>query len=464
MNKKIYAVIDIETTGGRPDREKITEIAIVLFDGEKIIDSYETLINPERTIPANITQITGITDTMVKDAPKFYEVAKTIIEYTENTVFVAHNVRFDYNFIREEFKQLGYTFTRKKLCTVRLSKRAFPDIGKYSLGRLIHHFGIKVNARHRAMADASATVELLKRIFQKESQKGLWDQFINLNIKESKLPASITMEDLHNFPEECGVYYMHNEKGDVVYVGKSKNIQKRIMEHFSQDTPKSNLMYQTVRSISYELTGNELTALLLESHEIKRISPWINKAQRSKTLPYAIFKYKTEAGYKGFDFFRASKKNLDTHEIVGLFPSKKSALGRLKRAIEDFELCQDINFGKQGEKPCFHYQLNLCKGPCAAAEPVEWYNARVEKAADQLSIALDGNFAIIDRGLAPQEKSIVLVERGQYRGFGYIDQSTSITSMEDALTHIKSYNNTPDTIRIIRRYLATEKAYTRIDF
>ena len=237
--KKKYAIIDIETTGGRADREKITEIAIILHDGEKILDKWETLINPERAIPYNITQITGITDRMVADAPKFFQVAKKIVEMTEGAIFVAHNVRFDYGFIREEFRRLGFTYMRKQLCTVRLSRKAFPGIKSYALGNLIKHFGIKVNARHRAMADTAATVEILEMIFQKEKSEDDVLDMINLGVKESKLPANITMEKLHELPEETGVYYFLNKKGKVIYVGKSINIKKRIIEHFTSKTDKA---------------------------------------------------------------------------------------------------------------------------------------------------------------------------------------------------------------------------------
>ena len=165
---KTYAIVDIETTGGKATRHRITEIAIVLHDGKKILDQWETLINPECYIPHGITELTGITQEMVQDAPKFYEVAKTIVEKTEKAIFVAHNVRFDYGFLREEFKRLGYTFSRRQLCTVRLSRKAFPGLRSYSLGKLIKHFGIKVNDRHRAMADTLATVELFEKILRQE--------------------------------------------------------------------------------------------------------------------------------------------------------------------------------------------------------------------------------------------------------------------------------------------------------
>ncbi|MEL6141015.1 MAG: exonuclease domain-containing protein, partial [Bacteroidota bacterium] len=276
---KQYAIVDIETTGGRANRHRITEIGIVLFDGEKITDTYETLINPEAPIPAGITELTGINQEMVKDAPKFYEVARKIVEMTEGTIFVAHNVRFDYEFIREEFRRLGYTFSRRKLCTVRLTRKVFPGLPSYSLGNLIRHFGITVNARHRALADASATTELLQLALQRKDTQEDVDLLVNMGIKETRLPKNLSIDRIQNLPEECGVYYFHDTSGRVIYVGKSTNIRKRIAQHFADTTQKGKDIRERVADISYEETGSELIALLLESEEIKRLEPNINRAQ-----------------------------------------------------------------------------------------------------------------------------------------------------------------------------------------
>ncbi|MEL6943283.1 MAG: exonuclease domain-containing protein, partial [Bacteroidota bacterium] len=222
MDKR-YAIIDIETTGGKASRHRITEIAIVLHDGTQILDTWQSLINPECYIPQGITELTGITQEMVQDAPKFYEVAKKVVEMTEKAIFVAHNVRFDYGFIREEFRRLGYAYSRRQLCTVRLSRKAFPGLRSYSLGKLIKHFDIEVDARHRAMADTMATVELFEKILRKEEGEDQVKDLVNLGIKEALLPQNINIDFLHQLPEACGVYYMHDKGGNLVYVGKSIN-------------------------------------------------------------------------------------------------------------------------------------------------------------------------------------------------------------------------------------------------
>jgi DNA polymerase III subunit epsilon len=292
-----YAIIDVETTCGSAERERITEIAIVLHDGENILDTFTSLVNPERAIPYNITQITGITQEMVENAPKFYEIAKKIVEITQDAVFVAHNVRFDYGFVREEFRRLGYTFVRKQLCTVRLSRQAFPNLGSYSLGNLIQHFNIQVEARHRALADTLATTYIFQRILDLENGKTVTSDMINRGIKEANLPKNITLDRLHDLPELCGVYYMYDEVGKIVYIGKSINIQKRMFEHFADKTEKGLKLFNSVHDIHYEVTGSELIALLLESAEIKKHLPRINRAQKKVYFPYIIFQYKDENGY-----------------------------------------------------------------------------------------------------------------------------------------------------------------------
>ncbi len=451
--KKKYAIIDIETTGGRAIREKITEIAIIVHDGEKIIDQWETLLNPERSIPYNITQITGINDEMVEDAPKFYEVAKKIVEMTEGTIFVAHNVRFDYGFIREEFRRLGFTFQRKQLCTIRLTRKAFPNLRSYALGNLIKHFGIKVNARHRAMADAAATTEILEMIFEKERTEEQVLEMVNLGVKESKLPVNITMEKLHQLPEETGVYYFHNQEGKIIYVGKSINIKKRVVEHFTAKTDKAYKLQQQVHDISYEITGSELVALLFESNEIKRYLPPINKAQRRRVFPYVIFEYENQSGYRCLSFAKVKKKDRAKLNILRELPNLNAAKGLMRRLIEQFELCQKMCSVDNTGGACFYYQLHRCKGACVGAELPEDYNERVELVLDAIKIDFEEDFFLVDKGRNHEERAIVLVEDGQYRGFGYVsleELNESTDSLKDA---IKPFRQHPETTKIIHSFL-----------
>ncbi len=453
MKKKIYAIVDIETTGGRMNRDKIIEIAIALHDGEKVIDTYETLINPERTIPYGITELTGISYDMVKNAPKFYEVAKKIVEMTEGAVFVAHNARFDYGFIREEFKQLGYTYSRRMLCTVRLGRQTIPGLKSYSLDSLIRYLKIKVKNRHRAMGDVQATITLLEHVFAKRDSEQEVHQLINLGIKESQLPNNITLDTLHALPEECGVYYLMDECNEVLYVGKSINIKKRVMEHFAKMTEKAKKLQQRVHEIHFELMGSELLALLFESHEIKRLRPPVNRAQRHRHFPYVIHQFKNEQGYNCLDVTKATAKTRPSLNIVGEYPKTGNARGYLQRAIESYELCHrlcglDANIGN-----CFYYQIKMCKGACAGHEAADVYNQRVGKAIEMLKISFGDDFFIIDKGRTREERSVVFIENGFYQGFGYVDveDASNKQMLKDV---IKPYNSNPETIRIIRQFLS----------
>ncbi|MEM9920330.1 MAG: exonuclease domain-containing protein [Bacteroidota bacterium] len=453
MSKKIYAIIDVETTGGRAARDKITEIGIVLFDGEKVLETYESLINPERAIPANISRITGITDEMVAESPKFYEVAKKIVTMTEGAIFVAHNVRFDYNFIREEFKRLGYTYTRRQLDTVRLSRTSFPGLRSYSLGNLIKHFGIKVDRRHRALDDAIATTDILGRILRQDPAEENIKMLVNRGIRESQLPENITIEKLHQLPEECGVYYFYDINKELIYIGKSINIKHRVMQHFTNKNSKGTKINQSVHDISYEITGSELVALLQESHEIKQHHPRINRAQRQRNFNWVMLYYTNKEGYLCLEIKRMGPKKQREMAIVYAFPSQLSAKSALNRLVEEYQLCQCLcNIDHTGT-PCFSYHIHKCKGACVEVESAEAYNARVHKAIERVGLDFDESFIILDEGRSKEEKAVILVEEGRYRGFGYIDTEGVQGGIEELKEAVKRYAHNPETVRIIRHYL-----------
>ncbi|MEM1120540.1 MAG: exonuclease domain-containing protein [Bacteroidota bacterium] len=450
---KLYAIVDIETTGGKASRSRITEIAIALHDGKKVIDTYETLINPETVIPFGITQLTGITQGMVEDAPKFYEVAKKIVEMTENAIFVAHNVRFDYGFVREEFKRLGFTYSRRQLCTVRLTRNTFPGLGSYSLDNLIRHFKIPFRNRHRAMGDVEATTILFEKILAKEESEKEMKALINLGVKESRLPKNITLEQLHALPEVAGVYYFYDKFGEVIYVGKSINIKKRVMEHFAKTTTKAGKLQKHVDDISYEITGSELIALLYESYEIKRLRPPINRAQRLRNFPYVIHQYTNDEGFICLDIAKPTAKIRKSLKVIAEYPKIASAKGYLMRALHVFELCAYHCNIESGNKPCFNYHVKKCFGSCANKETPEEYNERVLEAAEYLQTIFEEDFFIVDQGREETEKAVVLVEDGRYAGFGYIE-TEDIQGEHSLRDVIKPVQGNAETAKIIRRFLA----------
>ncbi|MTB51883.1 exonuclease domain-containing protein [Lewinella sp. W8] len=453
MKKKDYAIIDVETTGGRANRHRITEIGIVLFNGEQITETYETLVNPEMRIPAGITELTGITMDMVKDAPKFHEVARRIVEMTQDRIFVAHNSRFDYDFIREEFRRLGYTFSRKQLCTVRLTRKTFPGLRSYSLGNLTRHFGIELNNHHRALADARATTELLKLCLATPDSDQEVKQLVNRGIASTKLPQNMSLQQIEDIPEDCGVYYFHDDTGRVIYVGKSKNIRSRVAQHFNDRTTKGKSIARQVADITYEVTGSELVALLLESEEIKRLQPSINRAQRATRFRYAIISYLDKNGYLRFEVERNTAQLRKEKDIVSEYPSLSRAKGRLNFVRKHLELCGELTQTAPSSSACFYYHLKQCRGACAGAEAPEDYNARAEEARLHLRNVFDYDFLLFDRGRTHNEEAAVLVRNGRYQGFGFVSCEEA-HDVESVLRCIKTFQTHPDTSRIIQRFVS----------
>ncbi|MDX1279253.1 exonuclease domain-containing protein, partial [Oceanihabitans sediminis] len=291
----MYTIVDIETTGGKYNEEGITEIAIYKYDGHEVVDQFISLINPEREIQPFVVNLTGINSKMLRNAPKFYEVAKRIVEITEDTILVAHNAKFDYRILRTEFKRLGFDFTRKTLCTVELSKELIPEQESYSLGKLTRALGIPVADRHRAAGDAFATVKLFKILLEKDVKKNIIQESIKHEPKtqvESRLLSII-----ESLPAITGVYYIHKADGEIIYIGKSKNIRKRINQHFTGTTRKAKKIQLQVAAVTYEACGSELVALLKESEAIKQNKPIYNRALRKTVFTHALYSFTDENGY-----------------------------------------------------------------------------------------------------------------------------------------------------------------------
>jgi len=451
----MYAVVDIETTGNFTGRHKITEIAIYIFDGKEIIDEYQTLINPESSIPPYISSMTGITNKMVENAPKFYEVARDILLKLEGHIFVAHNVNFDYNFIRQEFKSLGGDYQSKKLCTVRLARKILPGLPSYSLGNLTRHLGIKINGRHRAFGDARATVEVLQHLLDNDSE-GNVEKALKRNSYEATLPPNLTKTQFLNLPEKTGVYYFYDKKGKVIYVGKAKNIKNRIKGHFSAGsgtTQKQNL-FRDIHDISYELCGNELTALLYEAHEIKRLWPPYNRAQKRVSWNFGIYAYEDRQGYKRFSISKINR----TGDPFMVFKSQMEARNFMHRLVHEYELCPKLSGLQKSQASCFDYQIKKCSGACIGKEKPGKYNKRFNKAINT-HLHLNDSIAIIGEGRNEEESSVVWIENGKYLGFGYADNTQDIGNVLHLKSCIKTYDDDQDIQRIIQMYLRNYKDY-----
>ena len=409
-----FVIVDIETTGGSPKASKITEIALYKHNGKEIIDEYETLIDPEIPIPEFITRLTGISDAMVENSPKFFEVAKKIVEFTKDCVFVAHNVGFDYGMLRQEFKTLGYDFRLPHLCTVRSSRYVFPGKDSYSLGKLTRSLGIELNGRHRAGGDALATAKLFTLLMEKD-KNGL-QTFIQEEINTKILHPNLNLDELDEIPDKAGIYKFYDDANQLIYIGKSKHIRKRIDQHLrNTKTLKGNLLIKDIARIEHELTGSELIALLLESTLIKKHQPKYNRALRKNLFPYGLYHYIDSGGYVHFHIASTSKY---TDAPLASFSSKKEGVNQLEKLCEKYELCQKLCELYPTQSSCFHYEIKQCKGACIQLEDHESYNVRADQLIDDLSFNGD-SFYILDKGRHKSERSLVLIERGSYAGYGY---------------------------------------------
>ncbi len=292
----MYCIVDIETTGNGIKGNKITEISIFKYDGTKILEEFTSLVNPQCAIPSFITGLTGIDNNLVRNAPTIEEIAPKILSFTDGTIFVAHSVNFDYNVIKNEFKELGLSFVRKKLCTVRLSRTVFPGYRSYSLGKLCTTLSIPLENRHRARGDAHATVLLFQKILNTPNIEETVIKFLNARSQEATLPPSLPKAQYEKLPDKTGIYFFKNVKGEVIYAGKAKNIKKRVLGHFYDKSEKEIQMCRVTEQIDYKLAGNELVAFLMESSAIKHYFPLYNRAQKRKIPAYAIFHYEDRDG------------------------------------------------------------------------------------------------------------------------------------------------------------------------
>jgi len=444
----LYSVVDIETTGNGYKGQKITEISVFLFDGEKIIDEFTSLVNPEQAIPYFITNLTGITEAMVRTAPKFYEIAKKIAEITKDAIFVAHNVNFDYNIIRDEFKSLGFDFKRKKLCTVRLSRKIIPGLSSYSLGNICTAEGIEVAARHRAKGDAEATVELFRRLLKRDDNFTI-NSFLNAKSREATLPPLLDKQVVDKLPERHGVYYFKNEQKEVIYVGKANNIKQRVISHFYDKKKKEITMCLETADISYTETGSELIALLHESSEIKYLYPKFNRAQRKAGEAVGLFSYEDQKGIVHLAFNRLKL----TPNPLMKFYSMAACRSMLEKVCEVFELCPKYCHLQTNVNACFHYQLQQCKGICTGKEAVESYNKRVYEAIKSLGLQTE-NLVIKESGRNNKEIGFALILNGIYQGFGYVDKNLDMKEPNDYLLYVKPQKDTRDVQRILKSYLA----------
>ncbi|MGB0146522.1 MAG: exonuclease domain-containing protein [Flavobacteriaceae bacterium] len=446
----MYAIVDIETTGGKFNEEGITEIAIYRHDGHQIVDQFSSLVNPERPIQAFVASLTGINNNMLRQAPKFYEVAKRIVEITDNAILVAHNAQFDYRILRTEFTRLGYEFERRTICTVELSKKLLPGHASYSLGKLTRALGIPISDRHRAQGDAQATVKLFQLLLDRDHEKNIVEASIRLDPKKQLEPN--LLELIERAPSETGIYYLRNKEDKLIYIGKSKNIKKRLTQHFTgQDRKSKKLQLETV-DVQVERTGNELVALLKESEEIKLHKPLYNRSLRRSIFRYQLSHFTDQQGYINLKIDPSDRRK-NSITTFGTFAQAKSVLFKI---TEQYELCQKLNGLYQSKEACFSYGLNQCNGACIQKEAPETYNQRVQEFINK-NIYQSSDLIIVDKGRYLEERSCILIENGAFKGIGYFDLNFQIQNPEVLKSIIRPMQDNRDAQHIIQSYLRRNK-------
>lgn len=446
----MYAILDIETTGGKYDEEGITEIAIYRHDGESITDQFSSLVNPQIEIQPFVQKLTGISTRMLQNAPKFYEIAKRIVQITEDCVIVAHNASFDYRILQTEFRRLGFPFERKSLCTVSLSKILLPDQPAYSLGKLIRNLGIPFSDQHRAQGDAKVTVKLFELLLEKDLQKNILKAHISSE-NPNKVPPKF-LEIIDKLPSEMGVYYIYNSKNEIIYIGKSNNIKKRILNHLTSKSKKASIIQKEIYSVTFALVGDELITLLKEQNEIKSNTPRLNKAMKFRTYPMGI-RMDDSAEYPMLIIEQAKKEQ----HYLSVFKNAKNAKAALFKWSKTFGLClQKSNLSQSTSGPCFNYGIDQCKGACIGQESPSLYREKINVFLESLLYPYQ-NFLIVSKGRKTGESSFILIKENSFKGYGYFELNHQIKNTKQILSRLIPMEDNSDVQKLIRSFLMRKK-------
>lgn len=449
----MYAIVDIETTGGKYNEEGITEIAIYRYDGQKILDQVSSLVNPNRKIQPFVERLTGINSKMLVNAPKFFELAKRIVEITEGCIIVAHNAEFDYRILQTEFRRLGYSFESKSLCTVALAQKLLPEAESYKLGKLVRSLGIPIADRHRAHGDALATLELFKILLEKDSGKEIISTYVK-ELNNNKV-APRFLKIIEELPSEIGVYYIHDPEGRIIYIGKSKNIKKRVLNHLTGETVKAQKIQKKLARVSFELSGNECIALLKEQHEIKKNQPELNHSMK-----YHLFKMGIRINHSSPYHNLVVEPVNQEKQYLEVFKNKRNANRKLRTWLEEFNLCEGKTSLGNSEKACFGHGIKKCNGACVGDESPKVYNQRILEIENKLRYP-HSNMLIIGKGKRKGEQSFIFIKNNVFQGYGYYSlnhQIKTINAIEKRLIPIK---NNRDSQALIRSFIG-KKQYKKI--
>ncbi len=428
LKDRLFAIVDIETTGSFASANGITEIAIYIHDGKEVVEKYQQLINPGCPIPDFIQTLTGISNEMVTSAPDFLAVAEEIYLLLHDKIFVAHNVNFDYSFVNYHLQRAGYQLQNKKLCTIRLARKIFPGLPGYGLGKLSRHFNISNNARHRAGGDAEATATLFSMLLKNDADDFV-SQSLKVNSSEQLLPNHLPKDAINKLPQTPGVYYFKDKKHKIIYIGKAKNIKRRVISHFSGNNSgiRRQEFIKQIYHVDFKHTGSEFFALVFETLEIKHYWPVFNYAQKRFEQLYGIYQYEDQNGFLRL----AVGKKVKYAKPVFAFGKMTDAVNRLKKLVEDFNLHPDFCFISKNKS-----QDLICVDETDFIETPESYNKRVIEA-----IAAEKNnlptFIIHDDTDCLGKKGCLLMIKGVFYGYGHITNHEKELSLSEYKTLIK---------------------------
>jgi len=442
MKKTEYAIVDIETTGGNASGSRITEIAIIIHDGINVIQRFETLVNPQKEIPPPIFALTGINNEMVRHAPIFDDISEKVLELLTDRIFVAHNVNFDYSFVRHELEKSGFKWTARKLCTVRAARKIKPGLPSYSLGKLCHSLKIPLENQHRAGGDADATAILFSRLLEWDAE-GQLEKMVKNTAQDQRLPPNLPPEDFDKLPEKPGVYYFYNQVNKVIYVGKAINLKKRVASHFSghKITPQRQHFLRDIYAISFEICATELMALLLECSEIKKLWPTYNSALKRFEPKYGLYQYEARNGYK---YLVTGKLNKFQH-CIEHFNTIHDGINMLITLKQQFEI--DNRFCRYGISTGENFPNN----DFTDLPEVTSHNEKIENAINHL-VTNRSSFGIVDKGRSADERSCIWVEKGHFYGMGYITSDVGFTEPSEIKQYVTPYKSNQYIMHLINSY------------
>ena len=443
----MYAIVETETTGLKGEDNKITEICILIHDGERVIKKFTSLVNPEMSIKYRTSRRNGINNDKLHTAPKFYEIAKEVVELTNDCIFVSHHVNFNFNGIKNELASLGGVFKRKKISTLRISRKVIPGQQSYSLGAMCNFLGVNIGQGQNATDKAEATVGLLEKLWEKDKD-GFFNFMLGPKPGQSAVPPLWPKLMVAALPNSTGVYYFKDAKGKIIYVGKAKDIKQRVLSHVYNNGHKERRLCFETTHIDYTHTGSELVALLLESDEIKKHLPKFNRAQKRIGYRYGVGADIDKNGITNLFYDRLGK----IKSPLACFYNQGECRAFLEELCETYDLCPRFCNLQQITGACFHFHIKKCLGICREIETVESYNKRVGKALTPIED--DKNtFIIKAEGRNKNEKAVIVVENGIYKGFGYMSKRKRIKTFMDYDKLITPLADNNDIQKILRRYL-----------